>query len=132
MANEIIFQDILVALGIVELPVRMFGIEAAGIVTRVGADVSPDCLQPGDRVFCFCRKDGFSTYVTTLATLCVRIPDSLAFDQAGTMLVPYMTVIYSFINMGRVSKGEVSYSPSSCSTCHVSCYTLLCVVSLPY
>ncbi|QVM13747.1 hypothetical protein D8B26_008378 [Coccidioides posadasii str. Silveira] len=44
------FRDILVALGIVELPVRLFGIEAAGMVTRVGADVSPDDLQVGDRV----------------------------------------------------------------------------------
>ncbi|KAG6168183.1 Type I Iterative PKS [Claviceps purpurea] len=108
------FRDILVALGIVELPVRLFGIEAAGIVTRVGAGVSPDCLQPGDRVFCGCRKDGFSTYVTTLAALCVRIPDSLAFDQAGTMLVPYMTAIYSLINMGRVGKGQTVLIHSAC------------------
>ncbi|KJF61407.1 polyketide synthase [Coccidioides immitis RS] len=41
------FRDILVAPGIVELPVRLFGIEAAGMVTRVGADVSPDDLQAG-------------------------------------------------------------------------------------
>ncbi|TPX21015.1 hypothetical protein DIZ76_016915 [Coccidioides immitis] len=53
------FRDILVALGIVELPVRLFGIEAAGMVTRVGADVSPDDLQVGDRVVCFCKKTPF-------------------------------------------------------------------------
>ncbi|EZF68429.1 hypothetical protein H105_08950 [Trichophyton soudanense CBS 452.61] len=101
------FRDVSVALGIVELPVRLFGIEAAGIVTRVGTDVSPNDLQIGDRVVFFCRKDAFSTYTTTLAAVCVRIPDSLSFNQAGTMLIPYFTAIHSMINVGRVSKGQV-------------------------
>ncbi|KAH1426141.1 hypothetical protein KXW31_006867 [Aspergillus fumigatus] len=108
------FRDILVALGIVELPVRLFGIEAAGIVTRVGADVSPDDLQVGDRVVCFCRKDAFSTYTTTLAAVCVRIPDSLTFDQAGTMLIPYFTAIHSMVNVGRVTKGQSVLIHSAC------------------
>ncbi|KAL8826449.1 MAG: hypothetical protein Q9191_003792 [Dirinaria sp. TL-2023a] len=51
-ADEVEVQDILVALGIVELPVRMFGLEAAGIVSRVGTDVSPNELKVGDRVAC--------------------------------------------------------------------------------
>ncbi|KAE8413499.1 hypothetical protein BDV36DRAFT_304027 [Aspergillus pseudocaelatus] len=108
------FRDILVALGIVELPVRLFGIEAAGIVTRVGADVSPDDLQVGDRVVCFCRKDAFSTYTITLAAVCVRIPDSLTFDQAGTMLIPYFTAIHSMVNVGRVTKGQSVLIHSAC------------------
>lgn len=87
---------------------RLFGIEAAGIVSRVGTDVSPDNLQVGDRVVCFCRKDAFSTYTTTLADVCVRIPDSLTFDQAGTMLIPYFTAIHSMVNVGRITKGQVS------------------------
>ncbi|KAJ9252219.1 hypothetical protein DTO207G8_4834 [Paecilomyces variotii] len=108
------FRDILVALGIVELPVRLFGIEAAGIVRRVGADVSPDNLQVGDRVVCFCRKDAFSTYTTTLADVCVRIPDSLTFNEAGTMLIPYFTAIHSMINVGRVTKGQSVMIHSAC------------------
>ncbi|EFE31625.1 polyketide synthase, putative [Trichophyton benhamiae CBS 112371] len=108
------FRDVLVALGIVELPVRLFGIEAAGIVTRVGTDVSPNDLQIGDRVVCFCRKDAFSTYTTTLAAVCVRIPDSLSFNQAGTMLIPYFTAIHSMINVGRVSKGQSVLIHSAC------------------
>ncbi|KAG5918681.1 hypothetical protein E4U53_004073, partial [Claviceps sorghi] len=112
--TETPLQDILVALGIVELPVRLFGIEAAGIVSRVGADVSPDCLRVGDRVVCFCRKDAFSTYTTTLAAVCVRIPDSLTFDQAGTMLIPYFTAIHSMVNVGRVTKGQTVLIHSAC------------------
>ncbi|RMZ82891.1 hypothetical protein DV737_g1950, partial [Chaetothyriales sp. CBS 132003] len=108
------FRDILVALGIVELPVRLFGIEAAGIVTRVGADVSPDDLRVGDRVVCFCRKDAFSTHTTTLAAVCVRIPDSITFDQAGTMLIPFFTAIHSMVNIGRVTKGQTVLIHSAC------------------
>jgi NADPH:quinone reductase-like Zn-dependent oxidoreductase len=43
-----------------------------------------------------------------LAAVCVRIPDSLTFDQAGTMLIPYFTAIHSMVNVGRVTKGQVS------------------------
>ena len=86
----------------------MFGLEAAGVVSRVGADVDPNELKVGDRVFCLCRHDGFSTFTTTLAVTCVRIPDQLSFDHAGTMLIPYVTVIHSLVNVGRVAIGEVS------------------------
>lgn len=107
LANRLT-QDVLAALAIVESPVRVLGGEAAGVVTRVGTDVSPDDLGVGDRVVCFCRKDALSTYTTTLAAGCVRIPDSLMFDQAGTMLIPYLTAIYLMVNVGRVKKGQVS------------------------
>ena len=86
----------------------MFGLEAAGFVSRVGADVDPDELKVGDRVFCLCRHDGLSTYTTTLAVTCVRIPNQLSFDNAGTMLIPYVTAIYSLMNVGHVAMGEVS------------------------
>ncbi|KAM4058125.1 KR domain-containing protein [Hirsutella rhossiliensis] len=108
------FRDILVALGIVELPVRLFGIEAAGTVTRVGAGVCPDDLRVGDRVVCFCRKDAFSTFTTTLADVCMRIPDTLTFDQAATMLIPYFTAIHAMVNVGRVTKGQSVLVHSAC------------------
>ena len=100
-------QDILVALGIVELSIRVFGLEAAGIVTRVGSGVDPNELRVGDRVFCFCKNEALSTYVTTLAAFCIRIPDRLDFDHAGSMVIPYVTAIHSLVNIGRLSKGQV-------------------------
>lgn len=103
-------QDILVALGIVELPIRQFGLEAAGIITRVGADVNPDELKVGDRVFCL-KKQAYSTYITTPTTFCTRIPDYLSFDEAASMLMPYVTAIHSLVNIGRLVKGQVSVIP---------------------
>ncbi|KLU91967.1 hypothetical protein MAPG_10915 [Magnaporthiopsis poae ATCC 64411] len=71
-------------LGDYRIHVRLFGIEAAGVVTRVGSDVSLNDLQ---------ERLAFSTYTNTLATVRVRIPDSLSFDQTGTMLILYFTAI---------------------------------------
>lgn len=104
-------QDILVALGIVELPVRQFGLEAAGFVTRVGADVKD--LKVGDRVCCL-KKQAYSTYLVTPDIFCTRIPDRLSFDEAASMLMPYVTAIHSLVNVGRLEKGQSVLIHSAC------------------
>lgn len=86
---------------------REFGLEAAGIITRVGADVTTDELKVGDRVFCL-KKQAYSSYITTPTVFCTRIPDNLSFDEAASMLMPYVTAIHSLINVGRLAKGQVS------------------------
>ncbi|KAK2748478.1 Type I Iterative PKS [Myotisia sp. PD_48] len=107
------FRDILVALGIVELPIRQFGLEAAGIVTRVGAEVDPEELKVGDRVFCL-KKQAYSTYITTPTTFCTRIPDDLSFDEAAAMLMPYVTSIHGLVNVARLTKGQTVLVHSAC------------------
>lgn len=102
-----LLQDILVALGVVELPIRQFGLEAAGIITRVGEGVDPEQLAVGDRVFCL-KKQAYSTYITTPTVFCTRIPDDLGFDEAASMLMPYVTAIHGLVNVAHLSKGQVS------------------------
>ncbi|KAK5137353.1 hypothetical protein LTR08_008931 [Meristemomyces frigidus] len=99
------FRDILVALGIVELPIRQFGLEAAGYITRVALDVDPQELKVGDRVFCL-KKQAYSTYLTTPTAFCVRIPDQLSFEDAGAMLMPYVTALHSLVNVARLERGQ--------------------------
>ena len=99
------------ALGIVELPVRHFGMEAAGFVTRVGRNVKPDELKVGDRVCCL-KKQAYSTSITVPSAFCVRMPDDLSFDEAASMLVPYVTSLHSLVNVGGLVKGQVSRSGS--------------------
>ncbi|KAI1209352.1 fatty acid synthase S-acetyltransferase [Annulohypoxylon truncatum] len=105
------FRDILVAMGIVELPERQFGLEAAGIVTRVGADVKN--IKVGDRV-CFLKKHAFSTYLVSEEMFCAKIPDRLSFDEAASMLMPYVTAIHSLINVGCLEKGQSVLIHSAC------------------
>jgi len=73
----------------------------------VGADVDPGELKVGDRVFCL-KKQAYSSYITTPTVFCTRIPEDLNFDEAASMLMPYVTAIHSLVNVGRLVKGQVS------------------------
>ncbi|KAK8115461.1 Acyl transferase/acyl hydrolase/lysophospholipase [Apiospora sp. TS-2023a] len=105
------FRDILVALGIVELPVRQFGLEAAGVVTKTGTAVKD--FRVGDRVISL-KKQAFATRIITPQFACAKIPDGLSFDEGATMLVPYLTAIYSLINVGGLTKGQSVLIHSAC------------------
>lgn len=97
-------QDILVALNIVELPTRQFGLEAAGIVTNVGPSVKD--LKIGDRVVCL-KKSAFARYFCVPEFACAKIPSEIRLDEVSSMLVPYVTAIHSLVNVGRLAKGQV-------------------------
>ncbi|KAI1099372.1 fatty acid synthase S-acetyltransferase [Jackrogersella minutella] len=105
------FRDILVGLGIVELPKRQFGLEAAGIVIRTGADVKN--FSVGDRVCCL-KKHAYSTYLVSPDIFCARLPDRLSFDEAASMMMPYVTAIHSLVNVGRLEKGQSVLIHSAC------------------
>lgn len=98
------YKDILVAMGIVELPIRQFGLEAAGIVLCVGSNVKD--LKVGDRVICL-KKHAFATRFTVKEFACAKIPDALSFDVAATMLVPYVTALYSLVDVGGLEESQV-------------------------
>ncbi|KAG6037958.1 Type I Iterative PKS [Claviceps citrina] len=105
------FRDILVAMGIVELPVRQLGLEAAGIVTKTGSAVTD--IKVGDRVACL-KRHAFATTFTVPEFACVKIPDGLQFEEAGSMVVPYVTSIYSLVNIGSLRRGQSILIHSAC------------------
>lgn len=96
-------QDVLVALGVVELLVRQFGVDGAGYITRVAPDVDPNQLAVGDRVF-FLKKQVFSARVAVEAAFTARIPDSLSVVEAACMLMPFATAYHSLVNVGRTKE----------------------------
>ena len=91
-------------MGIVEVPTTGFGLEAAGIVRRIGPHVKG--LNVGDRVILL-GYDSFSTLITTAEDHCVRIPDNLSFDEGATIPAVFLTAIYSLFNVGGLAKGQV-------------------------
>ncbi|KAI9339502.1 hypothetical protein DFJ73DRAFT_947975 [Zopfochytrium polystomum] len=95
------FHDVLVAMG--NLAEHQLGIEAAGVVTRVGPDVTR--LKPGDRVMCF-SGDTFATYIRFPEEAGIPIPNGMDFVQAASMPVIYFTVYYAFVTSARLVKGE--------------------------
>lgn len=96
-------------MNIVQVPQgRVFGLEGAGVVRRIGSQVKTLCV--GDRV-AVVDRNMMATTVTTLEILCVKLPDNLGFEEASTMFFPYMTAMHSLIDVGRLEKDQVCKSP---------------------
>jgi NADPH:quinone reductase-like Zn-dependent oxidoreductase len=73
----------------------------------VGEGADPEQLTVADRAFCL-NKQAYSTYITTPTVFCTRIPDDFGFDEAASMLMPYVTTIHGLVNVAHLAKGQVS------------------------
>ncbi|KAK1988362.1 mycocerosic acid synthase [Colletotrichum cereale] len=106
MATAVNFKDLAVMLGkIQETPV---GLEAAGIVTRVGSGVTR--FKPGDRVFGFTFNGAFSTYGRGAEGTLAKVPEGQSFADAAVVPIVYTTAYACLYNIGdlgkRVSRGQ--------------------------
>ncbi|KAI0193448.1 fatty acid synthase S-acetyltransferase [Astrocystis sublimbata] len=109
------FRDILVATAVIELPgeSRRFGLEAAGVVTRVGPQAKN--VKVGDRAVCLSlQKQALTTHITVADFAVARIPDSLSFEEAATMLVPFVTAIHSLQSVGGLTNNQSVLIHSAC------------------
>ncbi|KAJ2991427.1 hypothetical protein NUW58_g284 [Xylaria curta] len=99
-AAAVNFKDLAVMLGkINETPV---GLEAAGVVTRVGSGVTH--FKEGDRVFGFAFKGAFSTHVRGLEGTIAHIPENLSFADAATIPIVYTTAYACLYDVGDLGK----------------------------
>jgi NADPH:quinone reductase-like Zn-dependent oxidoreductase len=74
-------------------------------VEAVGPDVTDFAV--GDRIFMmvpYC----FSNRVITTAELVAKVPDGLALEEAATMPITFLTVIYALLHLRRLQEDEVS------------------------
>lgn len=86
-----------------EIPDDYIGLEAAGIVTRVGK--STKRLQVDDRVCCL----GSGAHKTTLRApeaFCQAVPDSLSFEEAASLPVVYCTAYHALVDLARAEPGQ--------------------------
>ncbi|OAQ63678.2 polyketide synthase [Pochonia chlamydosporia 170] len=97
------FKDVLGALGVIPYPEDGLGLEGAGIITRVGVDVTD--LQPGNRVM-FLADGSFASHVTTPAKLCERIPLHMSYEDAASMPAVFSTAFACLLNIGQLKKGQ--------------------------
>jgi acyl transferase domain-containing protein/NADPH:quinone reductase-like Zn-dependent oxidoreductase len=79
------------------------GMECAGIVTRVGANV--DTVRLGDKVVGFAAH-AFRSHVVAPAFTFARMADDLTFDAASTIPVAFLTAYYSLLHLSRLKGGE--------------------------
>ncbi|KAJ3949835.1 uncharacterized protein N0V96_000967 [Colletotrichum fioriniae] len=100
MATAVNFKDLAVMLGkIQETPV---GLEAAGIVTRVGLGVTR--FKPGDHVFGFTFNGAFSTYGRGAEGTLAKVPEDQSFAEAAVIPIVYTTAHACLYDIGELEK----------------------------
>jgi acyl transferase domain-containing protein/NADPH:quinone reductase-like Zn-dependent oxidoreductase/surfactin synthase thioesterase subunit/acyl carrier protein len=119
MASAINFKDILKIRGLHPITVRsnedaeakekaycdLIGLEAAGVVTRVGPNSQG--IKPGDRVVYYSVNDAlFKSYSIQQAKLVVKIPDNLTFEQAASIPIVFMTAYYCLFEKAKLKAGQ--------------------------
>jgi acyl transferase domain-containing protein/NADPH:quinone reductase-like Zn-dependent oxidoreductase/thioesterase domain-containing protein/acyl carrier protein len=98
------FRDVMNSLGMfgegVEMP---FGGECAGVVTRVGSDVTD--FQVGDEVFGL-APGSFATFVITSEHYVTHKPADLSWQEATTIPATFLTAYYGLVHLAKLQKGE--------------------------
>jgi NADPH:quinone reductase-like Zn-dependent oxidoreductase len=92
-----------IGVGLTRPKFRVPGIDAAGRVEAVGADV--DGLRPGDDVLGFCQG-AFAEYVRVEAGKVVPKPASLTFEQAAAVPMAATTALRGIRDVGAVRAGH--------------------------
>ena len=106
MAGGMNFRDVLKALALYPAETadaRVFGDEVAGIIRTVGAGVTH--VKPGDRVFGL-AVFGLATHSMARAADVRKMPVGMAFEEAATLPVVFMTAWYALDTVARLKKGE--------------------------
>ena len=85
--------------GVTRPKARIAGVDVAGRVEDVGADVRG--LQPGDEVFGFARG-AFAEYAIADAGLVMSKPAGLSFEQAAALPMAAVTALHAIRDRGRV------------------------------
>ncbi len=106
VATGLNFMNVLSALGIYpgyENGLGPLGIECAGRIVRLGADVTD--WQVGDEVVAV-AFDSLATHAVTDAHLVARKPAHLSFEEAATLPIVFLTAYYALHELARMQAGE--------------------------
>jgi NADPH:quinone reductase-like Zn-dependent oxidoreductase len=93
----------LMGVGLTRPKARVAGIDAAGVVEAVGANVR--WLRSGEEVLGFCRG-AFAEYACAAADLVVPKPASLTFAQAAAVPIAATTALRGIRDVGEVTAGQ--------------------------
>ncbi len=86
--------------GVTDIP----GLEVAGEVVRVGADVTEPTV--GTRVCALVAGGGYAEYVAAPAVQCLPVPATLSMEEAGAVPETFFTVYYNVFMRSRLRSGE--------------------------
>ncbi|MEL6930314.1 MAG: SDR family NAD(P)-dependent oxidoreductase, partial [Cyanobacteria bacterium J06600_6] len=97
------FRDVMVALDLYPDETKFLGLECAGIVTRVGSNVTN--FQRGDEVIAI-ADSSFSQYLVVDSLLAVAKPESMTDAAAATIPVTFLTAYYTLVYLAQLQPGE--------------------------
>jgi NADPH2:quinone reductase len=106
-AAGVSFMDALIVSGRYQLcPATPFvpGSDAVGVVAELGPGVTR--FRRGDRVACTNYVGAHGELMVVDQWSAVRIPDSVPFEQAATLLYAYGTAYYALVERARLRPGE--------------------------
>ena len=86
-----------------QIPDKLLGFDAAGIVRRVGSEVSR--FKVGDGV-AMCGHGSHRNIHRSKADFCALIPDGLSFEQAATIPVVHGTAWYGLVRLARIERRQ--------------------------
>ena len=101
-------QDVFLAMGVLKHGSEgaPLGLDTTGIIRRMGPNVSNVTI--GDRIFALAPHGCVTDRLVLPSSLVVTLPDRLSFEDAATMPCCFVTAIYSLLNIGGMTKGQVS------------------------
>ena len=100
------FKDVAITMGIVPDNEYNIGFESAGIIKRLGSDVTQ--FNVGDRV-CMLKAGCYANRVRVAAERCHIIPDTMSFEEAATIPSVYLCSLYAMYHLGCLKEGQVRY-----------------------
>ncbi|KAF2177304.1 ketoacyl-synt-domain-containing protein [Zopfia rhizophila CBS 207.26] len=103
-ASALNFKDVAVTMGIVPENHHLLGLEGAGTIRRVGANLNIP-FHIGQRVLVF-EKRTFANRIIATTERTIAIPDWLSYEEAATLPSVYLTSLYSLFNLADLKKGD--------------------------
>ncbi|KAF5707998.1 polyketide synthase [Fusarium mundagurra] len=103
-AWDLASRDLNIALGHPDKRTEEFGSDCIGVVTKIGKNCSTT-IKIGDRVGMVspgCMKK----YPRANETCVFKIPDSLSFEDAASLVLPGLTACHSVLNVARVQEND--------------------------
>ncbi len=85
-------------------PTEIPGLEIAGIITKVGAEVTR--WKAGDKVCALVWGGGYAEYCNVPEGQCLPIPDRFTFIEAASLPETFFTVWSNVFGRGRLKQGE--------------------------
>ncbi|GAA0604022.1 hypothetical protein GCM10010174_20650 [Kutzneria viridogrisea] len=97
------FRDVLNALGMYPGEAGAMGLEGAGVITEVAADVTD--LAPGDKVMGM-FGGAFGPTVMADRRMVARMPQGWSYTEAASAPIVFLTAYYALIDLAKLQRGE--------------------------